>query len=1545
MPGIPVWNPDGELVTIPALDQSAVLQGYRPASSEDVHAAQQEEEYGGAGQALAAAAEGAGSALTFGIAPKLEVAAGLTTKEGIEAREEQHPIAHAVGTGLGIIAPLALTGGAAAPAEAGAMGAARTAAGFTAPALIARAGHGMEHAVQAAGLPGALGRVLPGVAKGVTEGALYTAADLTEKALLGDPQLTAEKVLSELGLGALLGGVLIGGGKGLSELLPANLGEKMSDWLGATASTRNMKAAGAIQTDLDRAIRTKGREGVNQIGQEFGSRSLVGPLTTPADTLPRAEALVDQGRREARALTAAADAAEGSPRWTWQDLRNEIEPDVVEPLRAKGASVKVADQVEAVLDDFSSAYRGRTLDVSDLHALRTDLDNMIYRYGKSLDPFARPTAAPLKKIRDVLAGKLEDAMESTGVGAEPWQEAMRKQEVGLLAKRFAERGMLRAAGNNPIPLTAILGTIAGGSAGAGPVGAVAAGAGTFLARRYGSGTAGYLAGALKRLIDSGGSEDAIASLLRETGGGGGAGGTGGELRGLLDRVGKPDGGFTYSPTLRTEPTEGYALSIHPERSAVVDAETIKLKDLAEFVAKNRDLLSKEGNHFGAWHDPESGKVFLDVSTVTPDPKVAESLALKHDQIAYFDLKRGQSVTVKGTAHGPQASAASVGPPGHPGEGSGAAGRALSEAHGQEADARGARGGPGLPEGAQPLIRFEPGEAPEAASGFATSELAQARTPRAFEPAAMTRALSTSTESATEHAAADDIRASMENSHARLVGEEKLTGKLKEESWKYLKQDKPQEVAKDVIRYTMEVDDQTYAEDVKGGVNRLEEKGYSLIASKTRPGSAVPFEVRFRSPKGEVVDVRFETPAQLSRAGTGSPGRQLPAAPPYRAAAGRETVVITPQFPSGERARYQVMEAEDLIASHKADRLRPNAAYPEGVQERQYHLDTGEKMKVENGGKELKPSLLLADSPTPVDGPPIVTAGKPLVLGGNGRTMMIQRAFQKEEMREAYRQALVEKAAAFGLKPEEIQSFKAPVLVRVMPNVDSSSSSKSQLTSAVRRFNEGMTQELSPAARAVAEARAMSPETVDSIGNLLSGSEDRSLRELFRDQPQDFIGPLERDGLITNENRSRWVSGANLTDEAKDRIEGMFLGRVVGTGDRMAAAPASLLQKVERAVPYLLRVAAVHPAADEIGPVREAIDLISESKKRGMTVADLVAQRPLFGEQRTSLEAEAMAALFEKTSAKAIAARFARWAEVAAVDPRQGTLFGKPPTAEEVRSILYAGTLTPEEGGKQRPALTGAQQRIISITEKADRKMKAAADAILPGETGSGGVEKFAHGGLVTQERYGDVSSALRDYGGNLDRLAGQVSKETAALEDHAPATASATHAFAARLVSYLLGKLPQSGPKLLLDRKYEPSGSELAVLNRHMDVAQRGPTAVLEHLARGTLRPEHLEASQSLFPGLHAQAQHLVYDRLAQHLGKEKRVPMRLRSGLGAFLGTDLEHAMTGPAVLSAQTAFQEAVPRPPPAQPQSRSRNVETHISERSSTGSQGNETRMGRR
>ena len=114
---------------------------------------------------------------------------------------------------------------------------------------------------------------------------------------------------------------------------------------------------------------------------------------------------------------------------------------------------------------------------------------------------------------------------------------------------------------------------------------------------------------------------------------------------LFDRISKPDGGFTYNPLTGDEPHEGFAVSIYPEHSVVVDAHKFTFDQLVKYAYRNYRLLQDPANHLGTWHDPDTHKIFLDVSIVAKSAHHARQLALDHDQKAYFDLKAGHSVEV------------------------------------------------------------------------------------------------------------------------------------------------------------------------------------------------------------------------------------------------------------------------------------------------------------------------------------------------------------------------------------------------------------------------------------------------------------------------------------------------------------------------------------------------------------------------------------------------------------------------------------------------------------------------------------------------------------------------------------------------------------------------------------------------------------------------------------------------------------------------------------------------------------------------------------
>lgn len=495
----------GSIVPVAAEEVAGATQmGWVPASPKQISDFQLQEKYGTGLEATKAFAEHAASAATLGLSDVAERWLGISTPEAMAGREQANPLASGAGTATGIAGSLLVPGGE-----------------LAAPGLLSRAGGAVTRGVaealpEAAGVAGRLAaKAAASGAGSAIEGAAYGLGQVVHEAALGDPNLTAQSALATIGFSTAIGGALGGAGgvlaQGVKEFTPSDIGGRLSEWLGEFEGERNIKATGAIQSDINRALKTRSRESLNKIGREFADYDLVGPFSTPESTYGKASELIQRGGEQARRLTEAADALPDAQRWTFDEIRSEVEPALQKELRAKGSTIQVATDLEKTLDRYSEAYAGKEMGLADLHALRQDVDDLIYKHGKSLDPFAKDVAKPLKQIRDYLRDELETGVKDAGLPVADWKEAMRMQEVGSTAKRFADKGMTRSHGNNPFGLSATLGAVAGSTV-AGPVGGIASLAGTELTRRYASGLLGAGARALREVIDSG----AVGSVVNKT---------------------------------------------------------------------------------------------------------------------------------------------------------------------------------------------------------------------------------------------------------------------------------------------------------------------------------------------------------------------------------------------------------------------------------------------------------------------------------------------------------------------------------------------------------------------------------------------------------------------------------------------------------------------------------------------------------------------------------------------------------------------------------------------------------------------------------------------------------------------------------------------------------------------------------------------------------------------------------------------------------------------------------------------------------------------
>lgn len=103
-----------------------------------------------------------------------------------------------------------------------------------------------------------------------------------------------------------------------------------------------------------------------------------------------------------------------------------------------------------------------------------------------------------------------------------------------------------------------------------------------------------------------------------------------------------DGGITID--LRgAEPKVGYAYSPYPELERVLPMSMVTPETVLQYLNDASEALAQPGNHFGGWHDTESGNVFLDVTQVGPAHPDTIKAAAKANQLAVFDLSTFQEI--------------------------------------------------------------------------------------------------------------------------------------------------------------------------------------------------------------------------------------------------------------------------------------------------------------------------------------------------------------------------------------------------------------------------------------------------------------------------------------------------------------------------------------------------------------------------------------------------------------------------------------------------------------------------------------------------------------------------------------------------------------------------------------------------------------------------------------------------------------------------------------------------------------------------------------
>lgn len=451
----------------------------------------------------------------------------------------------------------------------------------------------------------------------------------------------------------------------------------------------------------------------------------------------------------------------------------------------------------------------------------------------------------------------------------------------------------------------------------------------------------------------------------------------------------------------------------------------------------------------------------------------------------------------------------------------------------------------------------------------------------------------------------------------------------------------------------------------------------------------------------------ESMQKLALVAQAFPGLQDRAIDPVRKAIlrvptteGAETVVYVAGeggAPKALEARYRLVEADTLIASHKSDSFARNPDYPEGVQERAYHRDKAEQAKVIRNAQQMDPRFVVNTNPDAVNGPPMVTP-EGIVLGGNSRAMSMQRIYaQHPEKATQMREYLADHAHEVGLKPGDIQAMKNPVLIREVIVEDKS---QRGLQILVRQMNESFTQAMDPRTMQVAMGRKLTDQTLATLAD--SMTEDETLGSfLASGRSERFVASLFRAGIIDNRNVNQYVTKGTrrLNEDGKTLVSRILVGRTVDNADVLSETGAGMMNAIAGAVPSMVQAAGHGKGYDLGDDLSVAVDAFNDLQRRvdqgylrsldpKMSARDLSRlynnfevlpgidePHPVLANERAQVLLEV---LIRKRGPVQMAKVFREYAKVAAANPEdQATMFGASVTPIEALRQAVAGPKEPQ----------------------------------------------------------------------------------------------------------------------------------------------------------------------------------------------------------------------------------------------------------------------------
>lgn len=367
---------------------------------------------------------------------------------------------------------------------------------------------------------------------------------------------------------------------------------------------------------------------------------------------------------------------------------------------------------------------------------------------------------------------------------------------------------------------------------------------------------------------------------------------------------------------------------------------------------------------------------------------------------------------------------------------------------------------------------------------------------------------------------------------------------------------------------------------------------------------------------------------------------------------RRTEILTPD---GKKvaAQWDVVEADSIKASLKEGVSQPR--------DRTRAASSAQVLEIA-GNPDFE---RLSDTSKTMDyGAPTLSADG-LIVGGNGRFEGVSRAYDGPTAT-AYRQAVEQQAARFGLDADAINGMKKPVLVRrITDNADTR-----QLAI---QSNQAAGLQMSDMEQAALDAERM--KSLDQVE--VSDTGDIPLTSRNMQAIQQTLG-----GYATNELAGMMTADGGLSQSGMRRLRNAILFSAYGKSDtlaRLIESPDADMKNVGtalvRAAGKLAKVrggvadGSIPADFDIAGDLTAAIETLSSLRAEGKRLDEFLAQGDMFGGGITESQKTIMQVLADNLrSAKNITAFLQDYAQqVVSIQNSKGGLFGDlpMPTKQEV----------------------------------------------------------------------------------------------------------------------------------------------------------------------------------------------------------------------------------------------------------------------------------------